>query len=95
MNRQHGIPPSPHRHRPDANPIWERASACSLSVTDPETRSIGNTMSKRTTLLTLTLIALLGGAAPLLGACNTTAGAGKDISKVGDKIEEEAVENTP
>jgi predicted small secreted protein len=51
-------------------------------------------MFKRTTLLTLTLIALLG-AAPLLGACNTTAGAGKDISKVGDKIEEEAVENTP
>jgi predicted small secreted protein len=51
-------------------------------------------MSKRTTLLTLTLIALLG-AGSLLGACNTTAGAGKDISKVGDKIEEEAVENTP
>ena len=52
-------------------------------------------MFKRTTLLTVTLIALLGGAAPLLGACNTTAGADKDISKVGDKIEEEAVENTP
>lgn len=51
-------------------------------------------MFKRTTLLTLTMIALLG-AAPLLGACNTTAGAGKDISKVGDKIEEEAVEHTP
>jgi len=51
-------------------------------------------MFKRTTLLTLTLIALLG-AMPLLGACHTTAGAGKDISKVGDKIEEEAVENTP
>jgi len=51
-------------------------------------------MFKKTTLLTLTMIALLG-AAPLLGACNTTAGAGKDISKVGDKIEKEAVENTP
>jgi entericidin A len=50
-------------------------------------------MFKRSMLLTLTLIAL--GAAPLLGACNTTAGAGKDISKVGDKIEEEAVEHTP
>ena len=60
----------------------------------PETQIIGNAMFKRTTLLTLTLITLLG-AAPLLGACNTTAGAGKDISKVGDKIEEEAVENTP
>ena len=78
-----------------ATPIWGRASACSLSVTAPETQIIGNAMFKRTTLLTLTLIALLGGAAPLLGACNTTAGAGKDISKVGDKIEEEAVENTP
>jgi len=51
-------------------------------------------MFKRTTLLTLTLIALLG-ATPLLGACNTTAGAGKDISKVGNTIEEEAVEHTP
>jgi predicted small secreted protein len=51
-------------------------------------------MSKRTAILTLTLIAFLG-AAPLLGACNTTAGAGKDISKVGDVIEEEAVEATP
>jgi predicted small secreted protein len=51
-------------------------------------------MCRRTTILTLTLIALLG-AVPLLGACNTTAGAGKDISKVGDAIEEEAVEHTP
>ncbi len=59
-----------------------------------ETQTIGNTMFKRTTLLTLTVIALLG-AAPLLGACNTTAGAGKDISKVGDKIEDEAIEHTP
>ncbi len=49
-------------------------------------------MFKRSMLLTLTLIAL---AAPLLSACNTTAGAGKDVSKVGDKIEEEAVEHTP
>ena len=51
-------------------------------------------MFKRTTLLTLTLIALLG-AAPSLGACHATAGAGKDISKVGDKIEDEAIEHTP
>ena len=51
-------------------------------------------MCKRTALLTLTLIALLG-ATPLLGACNTTAGAGKDISNVGHEIEEEAIENTP
>lgn len=51
-------------------------------------------MFKKSTYLTLALIALLG-AATLLGACNTTAGAGKDISKVGDKIEKEAIENTP
>jgi len=93
MNRQHGIPPSPHRRRPDGNPIWERASACSLSVTDPPPTR-GNTMCKRTTILTLSLIALLG-AAPLLGACHTTAGAGKDISKTGQAIEKEAIENTP
>jgi predicted small secreted protein len=93
-NRQHGIPPSPHWYRPNGNPIWERASACSLSVTDLEIPTRGNTMCKRTTILTLTLIALLG-AAPLLGACHTTAGAGKDISKTGQAIEDEAIEHTP
>jgi predicted small secreted protein len=51
-------------------------------------------MCKRTSLLTLILIAVLG-TAPLLGACNTTAGAGRDISNVGEEIEEEAVEHTP
>lgn len=51
-------------------------------------------MFKKTTLLTLTLLALLG-AAPLLGGCNATAGAGKDISNVGDAIEDEAIEHTP
>ena len=93
-NRQHGIPPSPHRRRPNGNPIWERASACSLSVTDRETQTRGNIMCKRTTILTLTLIALLG-AGPLLGACHATAGAGKDISKTGQAIEHEAIEHTP
>ena len=51
-------------------------------------------MCKRTTILTLTLIALLG-AVPLLGACHATAGAGKDISKTGQAIEHEAIEHTP
>ncbi len=50
-------------------------------------------MSKRITLLTLTLLALLG--APLLGACHTTAGAGEDISKTGQAIERSADKHTP
>jgi predicted small secreted protein len=45
-------------------------------------------------LLALTLLALLG-AAPLLGACNTTAGAGEDISKAGKAIERSATRNAP
>jgi predicted small secreted protein len=63
-------------------------------VTDTEIPTKGNTMCKRTTILTLTLIALLG-AVPLLGACHATAGAGKDISKTGQAIEHEAIEHTP
>jgi predicted small secreted protein len=45
-------------------------------------------------MLALTLFALLG-AAPLLGACNTTSGAGEDISRAGKAIEKAAVKNTP
>jgi predicted small secreted protein len=51
-------------------------------------------MCKRTTILTLTLLALLG-AAPLLGACHTTAGAGEDISKTGQWIEKSADKHAP
>lgn len=51
-------------------------------------------MSKRTIMLTTTLLLLLG-AAPLLGACNTTAGAGKDLSKAGEAIEDSAKRNAP
>lgn len=51
-------------------------------------------MCNRTTMLTLALLALLG-AAPLLGACNTVAGAGKDISKTGDAIERSANKHAP
>lgn len=51
-------------------------------------------MSSRTLMLTATLL-LLFGAAPLLGACNTTAGAGKDIAKTGEAIERSAVRNAP
>jgi predicted small secreted protein len=51
-------------------------------------------MSKRTLTLTLSLIALLG-VAPLLGACNTTAGAGQDISNTGQAIEKSAIKHSP
>lgn len=39
--------------------------------------------------ITLALLALIG-VAPLLGACNTTAGAGQDISAGGHAITHEA-----
>lgn len=51
-------------------------------------------MSKQATTLVLTLLALLG-AAPLLGACNTMAGAGEDIAKTGQAIERSANRNAP
>ena len=51
-------------------------------------------MRKRTTLMVLTLLAVLG-AAPLLGACHTTAGAGEDISGTGHAITKSAVRNSP
>ena len=42
------------------------------------------------TVLTLTLLA---GAMPLLSACNTTAGAGQDISNTGTAIKKAADRN--
>jgi predicted small secreted protein len=38
-------------------------------------------------------LALLIGAAPLLGACQTTAGAGKDLSSAGHAITNSAQKN--
>lgn len=43
------------------------------------------------TLAIITLLATL----PLLGACNTTAGAGQDISQAGTAIQKSAVKNAP
>jgi predicted small secreted protein len=51
-------------------------------------------MDKRTTTLALALLTLLS-AAPLLGACHTTAGAGEDISRTGDAIERSADKHAP
>ena len=44
--------------------------------------------------LALTLLMLLG-AAPLLGACHTTAGAGQDISAGGNALTNSAEKHTP
>jgi predicted small secreted protein len=40
-------------------------------------------------------VLVLLGAAPLLSACNTTAGAGEDISATGHAITHSAEKNTP
>jgi predicted small secreted protein len=44
--------------------------------------------------IALALLLLLG-AAPLLGACHTTAGAGEDLSATGHAITHSAEKNTP
>ncbi len=44
--------------------------------------------------IALTILALIG-AAPLLGACHTTAGAGEDISATGHVLTKDAVKATP
>jgi predicted small secreted protein len=44
--------------------------------------------------IALTILALIG-AAPLLGACHTTAGAGEDISATGHAITHDANKATP
>lgn len=51
-------------------------------------------MSKKTTILALTLLTLLS-AAPLLSACHTTAGAGEDMSQAGQAIERSADKHAP
>jgi predicted small secreted protein len=50
-------------------------------------------MFKQTLMFTLSLLTLLS-AAPILSACNTTAGAGKDISNTGQAIERSAKEHS-
>jgi predicted small secreted protein len=45
-------------------------------------------------MLVLTLLARLG-VAPVMGACHTTAGAGEDISKAGQAIEDSANKHAP
>ena len=49
----------------------------------------------RTKLSVVLTLFILMGAAPLLGACHTTAGAGEDISATGHAITHSADKNTP
>jgi predicted small secreted protein len=49
---------------------------------------------RKTISIALTLLTLVA-AAPLLGACHTTAGAGQDISATGHAITHSADKNTP
>ena len=49
-------------------------------------------MRKRLAIKSLTFLLLVGSAA-LLGACNTTAGAGADMAAAGKAIEKSADEN--
>jgi predicted small secreted protein len=49
---------------------------------------------RRNLSLVLTLLALLG-LAPVLAACHTTAGVGRDISATGGAITNDAVKSTP
>ncbi len=44
--------------------------------------------------IALALLVLIG-AAPLLGACHTTAGAGQDLSATGHAVTHSAEKNTP
>jgi len=53
------------------------------------------TLTMRRNLATALALLVLLGAAPLLGACHTTAGAGKDISATGHAITGSAEKNTP
>jgi predicted small secreted protein len=50
------------------------------------------TMRKRLAITSLTLLVVVGSAA-LLGACNTTAGVGEDMTAAGKAIEKSADKN--
>lgn len=49
----------------------------------------------RKTLSIVLTLAMLIGAAPLLAACHTTAGAGQDISATGNALTNSADKHTP
>jgi predicted small secreted protein len=51
-------------------------------------------MCKKTTMLALILF-MISGAALLLGACHTIAGAGEDVSHAGQAVERTADKHAP
>jgi predicted small secreted protein len=57
--------------------------------------SHGRTTTMRKTLSIVLTLAMLIGAAPLLAACHTTAGAGQDISATGNALTNSAEKHTP
>jgi predicted small secreted protein len=54
----------------------------------------GNSIMRKNLSAALALL-LLVGSAPLLGACNTTAGAGQDLSSAGHAVTKAADEHKP
>lgn len=80
-------------------PIAATREVYSFCVANAATRNDGDgtrrTIIMRKNLsIALTLLVLIG-AAPLLGACHTTAGAGQDISATGNVITHDAKKLTP
>ncbi|MGL4966995.1 MAG: entericidin A/B family lipoprotein [Inquilinus sp.] len=51
-------------------------------------------MYQRATVLTITLLTLLG-ALPVLSGCHTTAGLGQDVSATGQAVSKTATKATP
>ena len=67
----------------------------SLPASYPETQQPeAIAMNKKSAKLMLTVLVLLG-AAPLLGACHTTAGAAEDVSDTGKAVERAADKAAP
>jgi entericidin B len=60
-----------------------------LTCSKPEEVHKGTSIMRRNLSIALTLLVLVG-IAPLLGACNTTAGVGRDISDGGHVITHDA-----
>lgn len=66
----------------------DRTPSCHATHTE------GSSIMRKYLSIVLTLLALVG-AAPLLAACHTTAGAGEDLSATGHAVTNSAQKNTP